>query len=271
MTFLDAMKSINRLARRPRPIRHVLRPHCFGWEEKAAVRTEAVNFSTSRCDFVRMGLPRSTIATFWSRRVLSLHMKRESGRVRGHGWRNRWRANVVCWAATHARQVPGDFVECGVNRGGNARMVIEYLGIDRCPEKFFLFDTFQGFVDEYLSEGERQNVLKHHTYSDCLSDVRQTFAPFPFVKIVPGAVPDTLDQVSINRVSFLSIDMNCAAPEIAAAAHFWPLLVPGAVIVLDDYGFSSHLEQKQAFDRFAEERNVPILSLPTGQALIFKA
>jgi O-methyltransferase len=65
--------------------------------------------------------------------------------------------------------------------------------------------------------------------------------------------------------------MNCVAPEIAAAMHFWPILTPGGVIVLDDYGFSSHHEQKIAFDRFAKDKQVPILSLPTGQALIFKS
>jgi hypothetical protein len=64
--------------------------------------------------------------------------------------------------------------------------------------------------------------------------------------------------------------MNCVAPEIAAAKFFWPNLVAGGIIILDDYGFSAHHLQKEAFDQLAREWNVEILSLPTGQGLIIK-
>jgi hypothetical protein len=64
--------------------------------------------------------------------------------------------------------------------------------------------------------------------------------------------------------------MNCVEPEIAAAHHFWDLLVPGAIMLLDDYGHPRHREQKLAFDQFAREKGVKILSLPTEQAIIQK-
>jgi O-methyltransferase len=46
--------------------------------------------------------------------------------------------------------------------------------------------------------------------------------------------------------------------------------VPGAIIVLDDYGWRKQINQKIAFDRFADAREVNILSLPTGQGLLIK-
>ena len=61
----------------------------------------------------------------------------------------------------------------------------------------------------------------------------------------------TLAQANIEQVSYLSIDMNCSAPEIAAAEFFWEKLTPGAVVLLDDYGFNdTHIVQKRAFDEF---------------------
>jgi hypothetical protein len=42
-------------------------------------------------------------------------------------------------------------------------------------------------------------------------------------------------------------------------------------MILDDYGFSAHRPQKAAFDDFAAARGTQVLSLPTGQGLIFKA
>jgi CTP synthase (UTP-ammonia lyase) len=59
-------------------------------------------------------------------------------------------------------------------------------------------------------------------------------------------------------------------PEIAAAEFFWPRMSLGGIIILDDYGWQGFDEQRLAFDKFAKEKNVPILSLPTGQALIIK-
>ena len=54
-----------------------------------------------------------------------------------------------------------------------------------------------------------------------------------------------------DKVAYLSIDMNSTIPEIAAAEYFWPKMVNGGVMILDDYGFSKHTNQKIAFDNFA--------------------
>jgi len=64
--------------------------------------------------------------------------------------------------------------------------------------------------------------------------------------------------------------MNNAVPEIAAAEYFWEKLVSGAVVVLDDYGFTKHIEQKQAFDYFAQRKGITIMALPTGQGMYIK-
>jgi hypothetical protein len=64
--------------------------------------------------------------------------------------------------------------------------------------------------------------------------------------------------------------MNCVQPEIAAMEYFWPKLVAGGVVIIDDYGFSGHEAQKTAADTFAESVGVKILSLPTGQGLMLK-
>lgn len=106
-------------------------------------------------------------------------------------------------------------------------------------------------------------------YEECYEAVVDTFRGFN-VEIVRGSVPDTLTQVKIDAVAYLSIDMNCSIPEVAAAEHFWDRMVPGSVLVHDDYGGTRYIEQKRALDVFAKRRNVPVLSLPTGQGLIFK-
>lgn len=188
-----------------------------------------------------------------------------------HGADVRWRMHVICWAAAQGMNRPGDFVECGVSRGGSAMTLLNYTGLHKTDRKLFLLDTFHGPTLEYMSEGEKKKLKHSPQFEECLEDVRKTFAPYrATVEIIPGTVPETLLQVGTQQIAFLSIDMNNAAPEIAAAEYFWPKLTAGAVVVLDDYGWSQHIEQKHAFDQFAQRHGVPILSLPTGQAVMIK-
>jgi len=181
-----------------------------------------------------------------------------------------WRAHVCCWAASSALRLDGDFVECGVNRGGLSATVMRFIDFANVDKTFYLLDTFQGLVERYSSVTERENQLQRGGYQDCLEDVRSTFSQYDNVKIVPGAVPETLPLVSTDRIAYLSIDMNCVEPEIAAISYFWDKLVPGAIVVLDDYGVTMHIAQKLAFDSFAKQMGTSVLSLPTGQGLILK-
>jgi hypothetical protein len=64
--------------------------------------------------------------------------------------------------------------------------------------------------------------------------------------------------------------MNVAAAEMGAAEFLWPRLVPGAPVLLDDYGWAAHVNQKKAWDEFAARKGAMILGLPTGQGLIVK-
>lgn len=181
-----------------------------------------------------------------------------------------WRAYVVCWAAQQAKNLAGDFVECGVNTGMLDRMIIDYVDFEKLPKKFYLMDTFQGMDEAYSTEAEmkRSDTMG---YVDVYEQVKNTFKNFPNVELVKGPIPDTLSLVPSNAIAYLSIDMNCVAPEIAALEYFWDKVVPGGIIVFDDYGFPGHEQQKHAHDAFAVKKGIAILALPTGQGIIIKS
>ena len=184
-----------------------------------------------------------------------------------------WRVYVACWAAEHALRVGGDFVECGVNTGILSRAVIEYTAFgERTDRLFWLLDTFNGIPVETALPEEHDLVAGMNTlYDDCLARVEETFAPYENVRIVPGLVPASLAAVTSERIAFLSLDMNNVQPEMAALDFFWQRLVPGGVVVLDDYGFHGHELQREGMDALAAELGTTILALPTGQGLLFKA
>lgn len=181
-----------------------------------------------------------------------------------------YRAYVACWAAAKGRALDGDFVECGVYRGAMSRMIAHYINLAEMPHKrLYLLDTFNGFPASALSDEERRH-RRPADFGDTLEAVKTTFRHLPNVTIVPGTVPETLCEVESERICYLSLDMNAAGPEVAAAEHFWPRLSSGAAIVLDDYGWPFHEVQKRELDAFAARHGVQVLPIPTGQGLLFK-
>lgn len=194
----------------------------------------------------------------------------------------RWRCHVVCWAGSMALRLKGDFVECGVNKGFFSHIVMEYLGFNSESPNFYLVDTYHGFDDRYLAQNERFRLQQYAEciksnkswklgiYEPCHDFVVKAFSDFETAIIIKGSIPDVLPEIKTERVAYLSIDMNCVVPEIAAIEYFWPKLLQGGVVVLDDYGWPGHEEQKIAMDEFANRVESSILSLPTGQGLLIK-
>ncbi|MGC1595138.1 MAG: TylF/MycF/NovP-related O-methyltransferase [Candidatus Acidiferrales bacterium] len=218
--------------------------------------------------YIEDGLITTHVADFCNdvRFMRAYQIARETGSWNGSDLR--WRVYTACWAAKHASILPGDFVECGVNRGGMSLAVMEYIDFNALNKRFFLLDTYCGFPESMVASASAANL---HSYRECYDHVVRTFKPFSGARVIAGSVPDTLPQVDTDKLCYLSIDMNCAEPEIEAMKFFWRKLVPGAVVLLDDYAFSnSYRPQKQAFDALAKELNFNILSLPTGQGLIVK-
>jgi hypothetical protein len=184
-----------------------------------------------------------------------------------------WRIHTLTWAATNAMRLGGDFVECGVNRGFSSTAVLTWLDWNRTrgERRCWLMDTFNGLQAGQLNDEEhaigRLEQFRDF-YPECYEQARANFAEFKGVELIRGAIPDTLGLCRPQGVAFMHIDMNCAAPEVAALRHFWPLLKPGALVVLDDYAFHGYQPQKDAMDALGRELGFAVLSLPTGQGLI---
>lgn len=183
-----------------------------------------------------------------------------------------WRVHVACWTAWHAKQLPGSFVECGVNTGIYSLAVCNYIDFNSTGKDFFLFDTFEGIPEEQMTERERDDRIRENQelYGEVYDIARRNFAPFPRAKLIRGMVPATLGSVAIDEVCCLSLDMNIVEPEIAAIEYFWDKLVRGAPVLLDDCGWLHYSLQKEEMDKFASKKGIKILTMPTGQGLFFK-
>lgn len=164
-----------------------------------------------------------------------------------------WRTATLAWAARQALRREGAFVECGTYRGTSAHILIDALAIER---PFHLYDLFEA----------PERALPEHG-PELYAAVKARFAPYPNVVVTRGRVPESLSNAP-EKIAFLHLDMNSRDAEIAALDILFERLVPGGVLVLDDYGWLPYRQQFVAERRWFADRGVPVLELATGQALV---
>jgi O-methyltransferase len=180
----------------------------------------------------------------------------------------RWRAHIFVALADMASRLDGDMVECGTFRGIYMHTAAEYLPLSKLDKTVYLFDTWTGLSAEHLFVWEKERARR--IYNDCFEEVKRAFAHVPNIRMVRGPVPDTLAGAGVGRICFLHLDMNCTLPEKAALEFFWDKLVPGGVVLSDDYGDVGYEGQKKMYEDFAAAQGLTLLTLPTGQAVLFK-
>jgi hypothetical protein len=182
----------------------------------------------------------------------------------------RWRMWLLTRYAVYARALDGNFAEFGVFRGGCSRMLLGTAGLEP-DRRLYLFDTFAGIPDDRLTAEEREEGMGGRlaeTSPEYVAQLLSAWDPIPV--ICAGDVFDTVPAVETGPLAFVHLDLNAAAPTQHVLEHIYERLVPGAVVMFDDYGWTGYEEQRRAVDAFLAGRPETIIALPTGQATFIK-
>jgi len=148
--------------------------------------------------------------------------------------------------------LPGDVVELGVYRGGSALLLAEVL--EGSDKTLHLFDTFVGL--DALPE------FKNTSLAEVMTNLQGTTIPILYHV---GDVAKTLPAKEPREICFAHLDMDLYLSTIHACRMLWPKIVPGGVILFDDYGFVQYVnEAKRAIDEFASEMNLKIERFERG-------
>jgi len=191
--------------------------------------------------------------------------------------RDRFRLLVAQLERTHGLQ--GKVAECGCFRGLSSFLMCSAL---RRHDSAFtgagyrIFDSFQGLsapreediVDDGSAEFDRlkDNIVAGH-YAATLETVRRTLAPFPAVEYFPGWIPAAFPSETASQYRFVHVDVDLYQPTLDSFEYFWPRLVPGAVVVCDDYNWPGG---RRAVEEFCARAGVGYESTPFNQACFAK-
>jgi Macrocin-O-methyltransferase (TylF) len=169
-------------------------------------------------------------------------------------------------------RLPGHIVECGVYKGASLIRFATFREILESPysRKLVGFDAFgkfpihavpdshdHRFIERFERDGghgipadELRRVLDHKRvthYELIEGDIVET-------------VPTYVAQHPELKIALLHVDVDVYHPTVAILRHLWDRIVPGGLLVMDDYG--TEAGETQAVDEFFAERSAVIEKLP---------
>ena len=148
------------------------------------------------------------------------------------------------------RNIPGDFVECGVWRGGSSLLAALILKQrSERTRRQFLYDTFEGMpppgIDDVDLHGNTAaDQIEQHKDANgwcyaSLENVKEAFDEhdFEFENVyVKGDVVQTLKEHQPEQIALLRLDTDWYDSTMAELENLYPKLSPGGVLIIDDYG-----------------------------------
>jgi O-methyltransferase len=170
---------------------------------------------------------------------------------------------LYCLALDASRRCSGEVAECGVYKGGTAKILAELV-----PDRpLYLFDTFCGMPET----DPTRDLHKAGDFSDTtLESVRAYLCAHANVNCIAGMIPQSLATVHDRRFSFVHIDLDIYSSIKAACEFFYPRLERGGVLLFDDYGYPSCPGARAAVDEFFADKPETKMVMATGQCSVRK-
>jgi O-methyltransferase len=150
------------------------------------------------------------------------------------------------------RNIPGDFVECGVWRGGSALIMGSALKSSKQNRLLHLFDSFEGLPQPGLEDGTRAAEYSDEKNGGELVPIAKCEASLDHVRMTlfhqagldpahirfhVGWFQNTVPEVaeSMGPLAVLRLDGDWYASTRVCLENLYPRLSSGGILILDDY------------------------------------
>jgi hypothetical protein len=179
---------------------------------------------------------------------------------------------VLVQLARSVLGLEGSTAECGVYTGVGSALICKTL-METYGEKdrHFGFDSFEGVAEP--GEADRSSLATWWKKGDLATPIevaRGRLEEFPFSELVTGWMPECFSTSAArdHRFRFVHVDVDLHDATRDSLEFFYPRLVPGGVVLLDDHGFASCPGARKAAQDFFADKPEPVIELPTGQAFV---
>lgn len=172
---------------------------------------------------------------------------------------------AVRYVAEH--EIRGAIVECGVWRGGSIMAAAEtLLRLGRTDRELYLFDTFEGMTEPGTADRKPNGTAAAAIFEErriagtdgsdwCRASIEEVRAnlqatgyPTDRLHFVRGRVEETIPASAPPAIAVLRLDTDWYDSTRHELEHLLPVLSPGGVLIIDDYG--AWLGARQATDEY---------------------
>ena len=174
------------------------------------------------------------------------------------------------------KNVKGDYVECGVWKGGNLILFKKFLENEKVIEEvksIYGFDTFEGMTEPDENDFQITNKIKakdlfktdtnksSHLWGICkIDDVKNNLSKnlkdIDNINLIKGPVEQTLSikENIPDCISLLRLDTDFYISTKKELEVLYERVSPGGIIIIDDYGHWAG--SKKAVDEFFKNKYV---------------
>jgi len=166
-------------------------------------------------------------------------------------------------------KILGDFVECGVWKGGSMMLAAKLLKHNKSDRLIYLYDTFEGMSvpGQYdfasnvkkIKQNHAEVLLKKNKKLLCLANIDEvkknlnsTGYTNDHIRFFKGDVKQTLNQNLPDKIALLRLDTDWYESTKIELEKLFPKLTPGGILIIDDY--KSWEGCKKAVDEYFENR-----------------
>jgi predicted O-methyltransferase YrrM len=140
-------------------------------------------------------------------------------------------------------QIPGDFIETGVWRGGSCIFMAAILKAHGITDRrVWVCDSFAGLPEpdaKYPADTGDHHHTMHEWLAVSLEQVKENFTRYNLlsnqVQFVKGFFEDTLPTLDTGPLALMRLDGDMYSSTIVAMENLYPKLNPGGFVVIDDW------------------------------------
>ena len=175
--------------------------------------------------------------------------------------------------------LPGEIVECGVFKGVSLSRLIRFRVLFGGPfsRRIIAFDTFGPFPeagyegddlirDRFIAEAGDTSIT-----TDRLTELLAANGLNENLQLIEGDLLETapayLAENPHLKIALLNVDVDLHEPTKAVLEHFYPRVVRGGIVTLDDYG--AFPGANAAIDAYFEPIGVKVQKLPYTSAISY--
>jgi O-methyltransferase len=146
-----------------------------------------------------------------------------------------------CLRSVVEDNVEGDFVECGVWRGGASMYAKAVLNSLRATDRsVWLADSFQGMPARKEADNDDFDISFYSYLAVSVDEVRGNFERFGLldenVKFIKGWFSDTLRAAPIRKIAVLRVDGDYYASTMDVLDGLFDRVSNAGYVIIDDYG-----------------------------------